>query len=156
MEKVCQNCRLLNPANAVFCRHCAASLPVNAQHSGGNPGQYSNQQKGQGQHPNQQWGSPNTSNQMGGNFAPQADKASGRAISSVVLAVTSLLCCGLVTGIPGAILGWMEVTAIKDGRSSPKGMTMAQIGMWGSIIGSIITTIVGFILTVFGGGYGGY
>ena len=56
-----------------------------------------------------------------------------------MLTICGLLLCCALTSVPGAILGWMEVSAIKQGRSSPAGMVMAQIGLWGGIFISILT-----------------
>lgn len=142
MEKYCQNCRQPNSADALFCRHCASPLAA-----GG--GQNYGQQQNQGWYP--------PPNQAAGNFAQMAqDKASGRAVASVGLALGGL-CCGILTGIPGAILGWMEINAIKEGRASPKGMTMAKIGLWGGIVISVLNTIFGLlylVIMLLGGGMG--
>jgi hypothetical protein len=35
----------------------------------------------------------------------------------------------------------MEVSAIKQGRSSPSGMMMAQIGLWGGVVISVLTLL---------------
>ena len=143
MEKNCPNCNRPNPSDAVFCRHCASPLTPGVG--------------GQQQQVNQQWNQPPQGGQMGANFAQQSAGASGRAVASVALAAGGL-CCGLLTGIPGAILGWMEINAIKEGRSSPKGMLMAQIGLWGGIIISILSLIfsVLYMLMAMMGGGGGY
>lgn len=131
MENYCQNCRQPNPPDAVFCRQCASPLTPGA----------SRQQGGANYNPNanQQW---NPQNQGAGNFAQSATgKASGRAVTAMVLTGCGL-CCGFFTGIPAAILGWMEINDIKAGKSSPKGMMMAQIGLWGGIAVSILNLIL--------------
>lgn len=148
MDKYCQNCNQANPADAVFCRNCSATLPNNP--SGGQ------QQQG-----NQQWNQPNAGNQP--NFQPPnfgnqqqinsppannvGGGASTRATVSLVLAIASLLCCA-ATAIPAAIVGWMEVSAIKRGESPQAGMTMAQIGLWGGVIMTILSVIGGLIWVV--------
>jgi hypothetical protein len=94
---------------------------------------------------NPQWNPNPTPNPVAA-AAPQmnyaggaADSPSGRAVASLILTICGLvLCCGGFTAIPGAILGWLEMSAIKEGRSSPKGMIMAQIGLWGGIIVTVI------------------
>lgn len=166
MEKVCQNCQQLNPANALFCRSCASPLSAGSPQQGGNQGQFKNPQSNQPQNQqwnqpwnqqpqnqpqNQPWNTPNAGNQMAGNFASTEDKASGRAIGSAVLAVVSLLCCGIFAGIPAILLGWLELTAIKEGRSSSKGLLFAQIGFWGGIAASIITTLIQLVFLLLGG-----
>jgi len=137
METYCPQCHKPNSTDAQFCRHCAAPLsPGQNQYAGANQGQQQNQQS------NQQWNQQGFSGQGAGNYVPSADKASGRAIAALILSACGLfLCCGLVTGVPGAILGWMEITAIREGRASPKGMTFAQLGLWGGIGVSILITI---------------
>ncbi|HEX8287774.1 MAG TPA: DUF4190 domain-containing protein [Pyrinomonadaceae bacterium] len=155
MEKICPNCQSPNPSDAAFCRHCASPLASGA--GGQNPftGQQQNQQN---QQHNQQWNSPPPGGQVHGNFAAANAGASGRAIASLALAIcTLILCCGPVTGIPGAILGWLEINAIKEGRSSPKGLTMAQIGLWGGIAATVLSIIFYFLFMFMGMlGGGGY
>lgn len=55
-----------------------------------------------------------------------------------------LVCCGPFTGVPAAIVGWLEMNAIREGRSPRDGMWMAQVGLWGGIAVSIIGTIAWF------------
>lgn len=150
MERMCPNCQRPNPPDAVFCRNCAASLPA------GFGGQaYAPPRQ------NQQWHQPPPGGQMQGSFAPPMANtgASGRAIASLILTICSLvLCCGMFTSIPGAILGWIEVNAIKEGRSSPGGLTMAQIGMWGGIVMTVLSLIgsVVYFLMILAAGGGGF
>lgn len=149
MEKYCSNCNRPNPADAVFCRHCASPLSPGGQSPFDQPQQ--NQQQ------NQQWNQP-PGGPMQGNFdASQTNAgASGRAIISLVLAIAGLLFCCFFLGIPGAILGWLEISAIKEGRSSPKGLVMAQIGLWGGIGVSVLSAlsyVFYFFLIMMGGGY---
>lgn len=132
--KFCQNCKQQNSPDAQFCRACAAPLGAGAPH--------------QANFNNQQWNQGFQGNQGAGFVQPSAG-ASGRAIASLLLTICSLLFCCLLTSIPGAILGWMEVTAIKQGRSSPAGMTMAQIGLWGgSVLSILMLLFYGFYVLV--------
>lgn len=138
MEKLCQNCNRPNPPDAAFCRHCASPMPQGQGYQQGgnvNQGQYGNQQQ------NQQ----NFGGQGQQNFAQPPAGASQKAIAALALAIAGLVCCGPFTGIPAAIVGWMEMGSIKEGRSAPNGMWMAQVGLWGGIAVSIIYTILGFI-----------
>ena len=153
MEKYCSNCNRPNPTDAVFCRHCATPLQP-----GGGQKPFSEPQQNQQQY--QQWNQPPPGGQMQGNFGnsqPTAG-ASGRAIASLVLAIAGFLFCCFFLGVPGAILGWLEINAIKEGRSSPKGLVMAQIGLWGGIGVSVLSALfyVFYILIAMmgGGGYG--
>lgn len=133
MNKFCQNCNSPNPSDAAFCRNCAS--PLTTAHFGG---QQSDQQRNQTNYGGQQ---------AEENFAPPANGGgpSQRAIAALVLTVAGLMCCGPLTGIPAAIVGWMETDAIKKGQAPPGGMWMAQVGLWGGIIVTILTTIGGFL-----------
>jgi hypothetical protein len=130
MEKYCQNCRQQNAPNAQFCRFCAAPL-VGAQ-SGGQ------QAQNQANFNNQQWNQGFQGNQQAPQFVQHSTGTSGRAIASLMLSIFGLLLCCALTSIPGAILGWMEVSAIKEGRSSQSGLRTAQVGMWSGIAISIV------------------
>ena len=74
-------------------------------------------------------------------MSAQASGASQRAIFAAVLAGLTPFCCGILSGIPAAILGWMELDAINKGQSSPAGKWMAQLGLWGGIGFSILNII---------------
>ena len=147
--KVCSNCKQTNPLEAMFCRQCASPLDAGQP----NQQQYAN--------PEQQFGNqPNFGNQrVQQNFAATSGGANSRATQSAILAVVALFCCGFLTGIPAAIMGWLEIQAIKEGKSSPEGMMMAQIGLWlgigGTIINAIVSIIFGFFFLLAGSG-GGY
>ena len=149
MSKQCQNCRQQNPPDAAFCLNCASPLNQ-AQVSSQQTNQQANQQN---QQPNQQWNQPNFGAQQAGqNFAPptqpaNAGAASQRATTALILAISGIFCCGPLTSIPAIIVGWMEVSAIKQGQSPQAGMKFAQIGIWGGVAG-IILQIVGFIFWI--------
>lgn len=137
MNKICPRCQTPNLAEAMFCASCAAPL--------GPAPMPPNQQGGAGQ---QAFAS-----------APSSSSPSGQAIISFVLAIVALiLCCGPLTGVPAAIVGWMELGAIKAGRSSPAGRWMAQVGIWGGIVISILSilAVVGWLLLSLMAGAGGY
>ncbi|CAN5312044.1 hypothetical protein BH20ACI1_BH20ACI1_05190 [soil metagenome] len=138
MDKYCQNCNTQNSPDAIFCRHCAAPFTASGQQADANQAQFGNQQRFP----------QNVGNQPVQNFAQNSSGASGRAIAATVLAVCGLLlCCGPFTGIPGAILGWMEMTAIKEGKSSLNGMLWAQIGLWGGIASSVIGGFINILMS---------
>ncbi len=71
---------------------------------------------------------------------PQRNQSgtSQKAVASLILAIVGLLCCGPFTGIPAAIVGWMELDSIKAGRSSADGKWMAMVGLWGGIVSTVI------------------
>lgn len=141
MTKVCPKCNTPNLPEAAFCASCASPLPIGP--AVGSP-------------PNQQQWTPQ-SGQMIGQPPPAKSGASQRAIIALVLAIAALLCCGPFTGIPAAIVGWMELSAINLGQSSPSGRWMAQVGIWGGIICSILYIIfvgIWLLLSMMaGGGY---
>jgi len=141
MTKVCTRCHQPNLPEASFCANCAAPLPTRS--SGGAP-------------PHQQaW---SQGNQAFGQAPAVPSGASGKAITALILAIAALvLCCGPLTGIPAAIIGWSELSSIKAGQSSPSGRWMAQAGIWGGIVISILSILIfgGWVLLsmMAGGGY---
>lgn len=136
MTKACPKCNQPNPAEAAFCLNCASSLGQTAE-----PpfiGQQQNQQRGQQQWPGANVGAP----VVGGYSAPgTTGGTSQKGVAALVLAIIALLCCGPITGVPAAILGWMELDAIKNGRSPQDGKWMGMVGLWGGIISSILHVI---------------
>lgn len=72
---------------------------------------------------------------------------SQKPMISMVLAIAAFFCCGPLLGIPAAILGWIELDAIKSGKTPASGKTMATIGLWGGIAATIIH-IVGYLIWV--------
>lgn len=125
MTKLCSKCNQQNPPDAAFCLNCASPLNV------GPTGQQQYQQP---------IGSP-----------PAAGSGSGqKAIIALVLAILALICCGPFAGVPAAIVGWMELDAIKNGRSPAGGKTMATIGLWGGVASSVIHIIFYVIWVLMG------
>ena len=122
MTKACPSCNQLNPPDAAFCLNCSASLAP-APHIGAQP--------------NQQWQQPPVGGPLAGN--PIA----------LVLAIAALICCGPVAGVPASIVGWMELDAIKNGRSPASGKWMAQVGLWVGIASSVIHVVVYMIWVLF-------
>jgi hypothetical protein len=152
MEKLCQNCKQQNSAEAQFCRFCASPLAT-AQGGAPPPPQNPNPQQ------NQQWNQGFQGNQPAGvNRQPSKGGASGRAIGSLALSICGLLLCCVLTSVPGAILGWMEVNAIKQGQSSPNGMIMAQIGLWGGVVMTVVNLLAYglYLLLAVSAGMNGY
>lgn len=74
-------------------------------------------------------------------------QASQKGLISLILAIVALICCGPFTGVPAAILGWMELDAIKNGRSPADNKWMAMVGLWGGIASALIH-IFGYVLWV--------
>lgn len=117
MTKQCTRCNQMNPAEAAFCLNCATPLSAYQQ-----PGAIPQQQLS------------NTG-------------ASQKGLYSLILAIVALVCCGPFAGIPAAILGWMELDAIKTGRSSSENKWMAVVGLWGGIASTLLH-IIGYVLWV--------
>jgi hypothetical protein len=64
------------------------------------------------------------------------------AIASLVLAVVSFMMCGLLTSIPGLIIGKMELGKIERGESPEAGKLLAQIGFWGNVGVSVLWILI--------------
>ena len=69
-----------------------------------------------------------------------------KAVWSLVLGILSLVFCGLLSGIPGWILGVMAKKEIRSSNESGEGMAIAGLVL--SIIGTIlsIVLIMGYIV----------
>jgi Domain of unknown function (DUF4190) len=82
--------------------------------------------------------------------SPQAEAASGRAVASLVFGILSIVCMGLIAGIPAIILGSMELHAIKAGKAPRAGESTAKVGYILGIVGTVLTclSILFFILVV--------
>ena len=128
-ENRCAQCGVANAPQAKFCGGCGASLAANPPQPP--PSNYVGPQQG---------ALPPAPSSSGG--------AGNKAMISLILGILSFLCCGPFTGIPGAILGKMEMDAIKQGRSPETNLGMAKAGFWISIIATGLW-IVGVILAIF-------
>ncbi len=131
MTRPCPKCNQMNPPNAAFCLNCAASLTEAPPFIG--------QQQAQ-----PQW-------QAGAN-APlagaQSSSGSGqKAMVAMILAIVAFICCGPFTGVPAAIVGWMALDAIKNGRESADSKWMAMVGLWGGIVATLLHG-VGYVFWV--------
>lgn len=101
------------------------------------PSAYPSGQPGYQQYPGQA--------QPGGGYAPgmtpfgastEKNNLGGWALG---LGIASLVCCGIFTGIPAIILGYLGMQAANEGRASNKGMAIAGLIMGSlSAVGSII------------------
>ncbi|MEP6787484.1 MAG: hypothetical protein ABJB40_03575 [Acidobacteriota bacterium] len=133
MTRPCPSCHQPNVPEAVFCHNCAAPLiPV------ASPPPPQNQPWPQQASP---LAAPPPASAGGG--------ASQRAIIALVLTIVAFVCCGPFTGIPAAILGWMELDAIAKGQSPAAGKWMAQVGLWGGIGFTVLHVVIYIIYVVF-------
>jgi hypothetical protein len=132
-ENRCTQCGSSNAPQAKFCGSCGATL--SPQPPTYNPPPLSPSYVGPGgQQPE----------------PPKAAANNTKAIISLVLGIMSIFCCGFFAGIPGAIVGKMEMDAIKQGRSPESNMGMAKAGFWISIAGSVLS-ILWLVLALFFG-----
>ncbi len=135
----------MNPPEAAFCLNCSTSLSPTPPFIG--------QQQGQ-----PGFGAPNFP-MAAQPKTNEAEEASQKPLIALILAISAFFCCGPITGVPAAIVGWMELDAIKNGRSPVSGKTMATIGLWGGIAATIIHSILFVIWILFsalaagGGGF---
>jgi uncharacterized membrane protein YjgN (DUF898 family) len=70
----------------------------------------------------------------------QPQSSSTQAITSLVLGILGVICCGLLAPIAW-FLGAQETKAIREGRSPVAGEGLAKAGMILGIIGSIILVL---------------
>jgi len=65
--------------------------------------------------------------------------SNSRALWSCILGVLSLFCVfNVLTGIPAVLLGFFELSAIRNGKSLPQNRTLATIGIVFGILGSLV------------------
>ena len=65
--------------------------------------------------------------------------ASNRSILAMVLSILGFVGCGPVTAVPGLILGWLELRAIREGRAPLAGQGFAKVGFY---LGAILTALM--------------
>lgn len=78
-------------------------------------------------------------------------KASGMAVTTLVLGILSFCCCGFIAGIPALIVGFIENGKIGRGESSPAGKWMVITGMILGVI-SLLLSCIQIIWIFLGGG----
>ena len=149
MTRLCPNCQQVNPADALFCLNCSSRLPSAAADPFQQPQPGSNpfQQQQAGQIPPQQ---PRGGAAQYGAPPPGPGGSGSRATIAIVLGIAALLCCGGVTGIPAAILGWIELNAINAGTAPPDGKTMATAALWLGIAATIGHAVLWVLLLLTG------
>ena len=128
----CNQCGASNAPQAKFCGSCGATLA----------GAWNQPQP------------PPPTNYIGPQPGPPPPKPSGgtsnKAMFSLILGILSFICCGPFSGIPGAILGKMEMDAIKQGRAPESNMGMAKAGFWISIAGTVLSILLFILALLFG------
>lgn len=133
MTITCQKCGTPNLSQAAFCQNC--SSPLGGSATAPPP-------------PWQQ--TPVGGPVVGGQNYVAAPPETQKAMIAMILSIAALLCCGPFTGVPGAILGWLELTAIKEGRASEKGKMMATVGLWLGIGATVIHIAIWVIWMLLG------
>lgn len=135
----CTRCGTQNPDDAGFCRNCSSPLtrPGSQPQPGAyiNPSPYSTPSQPQQPPPYPGYQGPPV---YQSSYANQPASASGRAITSMVLSILGLVCFGFLTSIPGMILGKMEMNAIAAGQAPRAGETLAKVGFYLGIAGTVI------------------
>lgn len=131
MTKPCPKCNQPNPAEAAFCLNCATPLGAPPRQE---PPPFVGQQPGA-----QNWAPTGNAQQNSSGEYGQ------KAVAALILAILALFCCGPISGVPAAIVGWLELDSIKNGRSPAGGRWMALVGLWGGIISSIIHVGIYFL-----------
>ena len=157
----CTRCGTPNPDEAGFCRNCSAALtkpgvsPSPTSSSGSSTSPHY-QPPTTSQPPPEQAPYPGYQGfpiQPGGYIRPPAVQqggASGRAIGAMVLSLVSLFTCGPFLSIPGAILGKMELDAIRSGQAPPAGETFAKIGFYAGIALTVLYCLGGIVWALLG------
>jgi len=85
--------------------------------------------------------------------AAPVEKASGKAVASLVLGIIGVLCCGLLAPVAW-ILAAQERKAIEEGKSPAAGSGLATAGFILGIIGTvllILVIVIFFIQLLIGG-----
>lgn len=159
----CTRCGTQNPEDVTSCRSCSAPLvkpsdPPRPSGGGFNPSPYAspggNQPPqpsplppGQTPYPGYQ-GHPVYQSGYANQPGTQQASASGRAIASLVLSILGLVVCAFFTSIPGMILGKMEMNAINAGEAPRAGETLAKIGFYLGIAGTVLYCLLGGIWAI--------
>ncbi|MBL8854763.1 MAG: DUF4190 domain-containing protein [Planctomycetaceae bacterium] len=151
MSQNCPKCQTPNPPHAQFCHNCGTRFGGATVFAG--PVPHHPQVAAVGVGP---VGAPPTNGPFIGQpqnvptvgMTTAQPGASKLAVASLILAILALFCFGPLTGIPAAILGWMELTAIKQGRSDQSNAWMAHVGLWGGIVLSILTSGFFFLMLI--------
>lgn len=72
-----------------------------------------------------------------------------RAMIALVLGIAGLFFCGF-TAIPGAIMSWMEMQAVREGRVPANNGGMAKIALGVNVVALVLTVFGVVLLGLFG------
>ena len=84
-------------------------------------------------------------NEVPPDVKPATSNNSGMAVASLVLGILSVVCCGLLAGIPAIICGHMALSQIKKSGGTIGGNGMAIAGLVMGYL-SIVVTILFMLL----------
>lgn len=84
-----------------------------------------------------------------GMAGPTPRTGNGRAMIALVLGIAGLFFCGF-TAIPGAIMAWMEMQAVREGRAPQSNGGMAKIAFWVNIVALVLTVFAMALMGLFG------
>lgn len=76
-----------------------------------------------------------------GDGPPAVKRSDGLAIASLVTGIVSLVCCGLVTGVPAIVMGFVSRNRIARSAGALEGRGMAVAGVTLGVAGSVFWTL---------------
>ena len=76
-----------------------------------------------------------------GGGLPAVKRSDGLAIASLVTGIVSLVCCGLVTGVPAIVMGLVSRNRIARSAGALGGRGMAVAGVILGVAGSVFWTL---------------
>ena len=74
-----------------------------------------------------------------GGFGPRPDEKNSLGNWALGLGIASVVCCGLIAGIPAIIVGYLGIQAANEGRATNKGMSIAGIVL--SLVGTVLNIV---------------
>jgi hypothetical protein len=77
---------------------------------------------------------------------PRAESAGSKSIIALVLGILAILGFGFLTGVPAMILAKHEEDEIRKGNSPVAGETLAKLGFWLGLIGTILSGLLVIII----------
>lgn len=84
----------------------------------------------------------------GGGQLPPPQSSSAGSVIALILGILSLMCCGLLTGIPAIFVGYSEMKAADEGRSNAASRSLAKVGFILGIIGTALN-LLGIVTYMF-------
>jgi Na+-driven multidrug efflux pump len=83
--------------------------------------------------------------------APAESKASGLSIASLICGIASVVCFGILAGIPAIVTGHLAMGKVKRGEAGGRGLALAGLIMgYISIALTILFILMGGLAAFFG------